>query len=88
MSAVMKSRIIKIGNSQGIRIPKALLDQTGLQEEVELEADAGQIIIRPVEHPRAGWEEQFRAMAQAGDDKLLDPDLTGHSKFDKEEWEW
>ncbi len=88
MSAVIRTRIIRIGNSQGIRIPKVLLDQTGLGEEVELEAQEGQIVIRPLEHPRAGWDEQFRQMAEAGDDKLLDPDLTGLSSFDQGEWEW
>ncbi len=84
----MRARIIKIGNSQGIRIPKVLLAQTKLSEEVELEVQDEQIVIRAATHPRQGWEEAFRAMAQHGDDQLLDRDLTGQSQWDKSEWQW
>ncbi|HXH09053.1 MAG TPA: AbrB/MazE/SpoVT family DNA-binding domain-containing protein, partial [Alphaproteobacteria bacterium] len=73
----MKTRIIKIGNSQGIRIPKVLLEQSGLDEEVELEVHDARIVIRPADRPRQGWEEAFRSMAEAEDDQLLDEDLTG-----------
>lgn len=84
----MKTRIIKIGNSQGVRIPKTLLEQTRLGEEVELEAQDDQIIIRPATYPRQGWEEAFREMAERGDDNLLDPDLTGQTEWDQKEWQW
>jgi antitoxin MazE len=84
----MKAKIIKIGNSQGIRIPKLFLEQTGLVDEVELETQDNQIIIRSVTYPRQGWDEAFRAMAERGDDQLLDDDLIGHPKWDQEEWEW
>ena len=59
----MKARIIRIGNSQGIRIPKPLLEQSGLGEEVELEVQHHQIIIRAAERPRQGWEAAFQSMA-------------------------
>ena len=88
---VVHTRIVKIGNSQGIRIPKWLLEQSGLGETVELEVQDDHIVIRPARprHPREGWEEQFRAaVAERGDEGLLDPDLTGYSDFDREEWEW
>ena len=52
----MKSRIVKIGNSQGIRIPKLLLERSNLAEEVELEAQDHQIIIRSTKQPRQDWE--------------------------------
>ena len=84
----MKARIVRIGNSQGIRIPKPLLEQSGLGEEVELEVQHHQIIIRAAARPRAGWEEAFRAMAEHGDDALLDPDLASSSTWDEEEWDW
>ncbi len=84
----MKARIIKIGNSQGIRIPKLLLEQSALGEEVELEAQDNQIIIRPATSPRQGWEEAFQRMAERGDDRLLDQDLTGRTQWDREEWQW
>jgi antitoxin MazE len=88
MSAVVKTRIVKIGNSQGIRIPKPLLDESGLDGEVELEVQVNQIVIRGVRHPRQGWEEQFRLMAERGDDKLLDEEAVSLSQWDEEEWEW
>jgi antitoxin MazE len=84
----MKAKIIKIGNSQGIRIPKLFLEQTGLGDEVELETQDDQIIIRSVSYPRQGWDEAFRAMTERGDDQLPDDDLIGQSKWDQEEWEW
>ena len=84
----MKAKIIKIGNSQGIRIPKLFLEQTGLGDEVELETQDDLIIIRSATYPRQGWEEAFRAMAEHEDDQLLDDDSIGHSKWDEEGWEW
>ena len=61
---VMRAQIVQIGNSQGIRLPKALLEQTGLSGEVELKARDNEIVIRPLRKPREGWDEAFRAMAQ------------------------
>ena len=84
----MKASIVRIGNSQGIRIPKVLLEQTQLSGEVEVEARDREIIIRSTSRPRQGWEERFRAMGTQGDDKLLDVDLTGQTSWDQEEWEW
>jgi antitoxin MazE len=84
----MKARIVRIGNSQGVRIPKPLLDQSGLGTDVEIEAQAGQIVIRAADRPRQGWEEAFRSMAANGDDVLLDPDVIGSGEWDDEEWEW
>ena len=84
----MRTRIIKIGNSQGVRIPKLFLEQSRLREEVEMEAQEDQIILRAVTRPRQGWEEAFRAMAEQGDDQLLDDDLSGQSQWDQQEWQW
>jgi len=84
----MRARIIKIGNSQGIRIPKVLLEQTRLGEEVELEVEDHQIVIRPAAYPRQGWEEAFQSMAEQKDDQLLDRDLTGQTRWDQNEWQW
>lgn len=84
----MKARIVRIGNSQGIRIPKPLLEQSGLGEEVELEVQHRQIIIRAAERPRQGWEEAFRSMAEQEDDALLDPEVVSSREWDDEEWSW
>ena len=56
----MKTRIVPIGNSQGIRIPKVLLEQVGLKGEVELSVDGDSLIIRPAASPRAGWARHSR----------------------------
>jgi antitoxin MazE len=87
MTTAIRTHIIKIGNSQGIRIPKVLLDQSALSDEVELEVREGQIVIRPVRATRAGWEEQFQAMRVQADDRLLDEDFFA-TTWDEEEWEW
>lgn len=84
----MKTRIIRIGNSQGIRIPKLYLQQTGLGEEVELEVQDGEIVIRSTQHPRQDWAEAFRAMAAKGDDKILDEKSINQSSWDEAEWQW
>jgi antitoxin MazE len=81
-----RTRIVRIGNSKGIRIPKSLLKQTGLAGEVEIRAEDDTLIISPVHRARLGWAAAFRHMAQRGDDALLDapaPPLT-----DEDEWEW
>ena len=84
----MRTNIIRIGNSQGIRIPKILLEQSHLGTEVELEVENEKIIIRSASHPRQGWGEKFQRMAKSGDDKLIDIDLSGETEWDKDEWEW
>jgi antitoxin MazE len=84
----MKTRIVRIGNSQGIRIPKSLLEQTGLRGEVEITAQDDSLVIRPVKRPRAGWAEAFQEMARRGDDALLDDASPSLSEWDAEEWEW
>jgi antitoxin MazE len=84
----MKTRIVAVGNSQGIRIPKALLEQTGLSGEVEISAEDGTLVIRPVKKPRDGWATAFQEMARRGDDALLDEGAPGLSEWDEGEWEW
>ena len=88
MPSVMKTRIVRIGNSKGIRIPRLLLDQTDLGEDVELELRANQIVIRPANRARHDWEEQFKAMAGRGDDRLLDGDVVVPTAWDEKEWKW
>jgi antitoxin MazE len=66
----MKTRIVRIGNSQGIRIPPLLLQQTGLHGEVEIRAEDDSLVIRPAKKPRAGWAAAFEEMARRGEDAL------------------
>ena len=81
-----KTRIVRIGNSQGIRVPKPLLDQAQLPEEVELYAEPGRLVVRAARGPRHGWAEAAEAMRARNEDELLD-ELTG-TAFDVEEWTW
>ncbi|NQT74641.1 MAG: AbrB/MazE/SpoVT family DNA-binding domain-containing protein [Chloroflexi bacterium] len=87
MGTGIKTRIVKIGNSQGIRIPKPLLDQVDIREEVELEVQDDQLVIRQVRGARLGWDDQFAKMAEMEDDHLLDEEII-NSKWDIDEWEW
>jgi antitoxin MazE len=84
----MKTRIVKIGNSQGIRIPKIILDQTGLKEEVELSVERDSIIIRSIRKARSGWDQAFAGMRAFEDDSLLDSADKLENEFDEKEWEW
>ena len=80
------TRIVKIGNSRGFRVPKALLDQADLPEEVELRAEPGRLVVTAAQPPRAGWADAAKQMHASGDDELLD--RTHSSQFDEQEWEW
>ncbi len=86
----MKTRVIKIGNSRGIRIPKSIIEQSGLNDEVELEVRNDQIIIKSIStNKRENWDLLFKKMAQKKDDILLDADaLTGQTIWDNNEWLW
>ena len=82
----MKARLVRIGNSRGIRLPKPLIEQAGLSEEVDLRLQAGAITIRPAADARAGWADAAKLMRARGDDQLLDPPTP--TRFDHEEWTW
>lgn len=71
-ASAMIARIVRIGNSQGVRIPKPILEQTGLRGEVDIIAEKDALVIRPAARPRAAWAVAFREMARRGDDRLLD----------------
>jgi antitoxin MazE len=84
----MRAHIVRIGNSQGIRIPKPFLDQTGIKDDVDLEVDKTSIIIRPISNPRSDWDHAFKTMAQSGDDGLIDGNDNISHSWDDEEWQW
>ena len=84
----MRARIVKIGNSQGIRIPKPLLEQLKINEDVDIEIENNQIIIRPVLNPRAGWDSAFQKMAENGDDVLIEGEQPITHAWDETEWQW
>jgi antitoxin MazE len=82
----MKARLVRIGNSRGVRLPKPLILQAGLTDEVELTVQDGAIKIECANRPRSGWSEAAKEARQKGEDLLLDPPTSTH--FDGKEWEW
>lgn len=84
----MKTKIIRIGNSRGIRIPKPLIEQAGIEEEVEISVEENRLVIEAAGQPRSGWDGAFRAMAARADDSLLGDVAEAGTKWDEEEWEW
>ena len=83
---IAKTRIVRVGNSRGIRIPKPLLDLARLPDEVEVAAEPGRLTVRAARGPRFGWAEAAREMRNQEEDALLDGFVpTG---FDKDEWTW
>jgi len=79
----MKARLIRIGNSRGIRIAKPLIDEAGLTDDVEIRVQQGALVITSVSAPRAGWAE---AAARFGPSGLIDSPVA--TRFDDDEWEW
>lgn len=82
----MKAQIIQIGNSQGLRIPKVLLEESGLSGEVELEVREEGILVRRTTKPRSNWDAKFAALTDADDDHSLDGKSA--TAFDSREWQW
>ena len=82
----MKTRLVRIGNSRGIRLPKLLIVQAGLTDEVELHVKDGAIVIERASTPRAGWSKAAKEMHERDEDLLPGPLTPTH--FDEKEWEW
>lgn len=82
----MRTHVIPIGNSKGIRIPRALLELCHIRNAVDLNVQGEVISIRPIRRrPRVGWEEAFQKMHENRDDQLLIGDAID---LDFEQWEW
>ena len=80
----MKSNLIKIGNSKGIRINSNIIKECELDNEVEIKVIDKKIIIQAVREPRAEWNKSFKDMHENNEDTLL---ITNGNTFDKD-WEW
>ena len=80
----MEISVIKIGNSKGFRLPKALLEKYNIKDKVELILEKGFIVLKPISTPRKGWEDAFKEMHEKGDDKLLLDDV--FDEENPEEW--
>ncbi|MFN6962416.1 MAG: AbrB/MazE/SpoVT family DNA-binding domain-containing protein [Pyrinomonadaceae bacterium] len=82
----MKAQIIQIGNSQGVRIPKALLVESGISGEVDLVLHEDGILIRKAGRPRSNWDEIFVSLEEKDDDLSLNGAEAGN--FERREWQW
>jgi antitoxin MazE len=82
----MKGRLIRIGNSRGVRLPKPVIEGAGLQEDVEIHVRGNTVVIGPRKRPRVGWAEAAKQMRQAGHDTLVDRPTS--TKFDEQDWYW
>ena len=81
----MKARLVRIGNSRGVRLPKAVIDQVGLHEDIELRVENDRVIITAARPPRTGWEDAARRLAAEAHGVLDAPSPT---RFDEDEWQW
>ena len=82
----MKTHLVRIGNSRGVRLPKTIITQTGLTDEVELHVRDGAVVIAPATSARSGWADAARRMRHRNEDRLLDTPNPTH--FDEKEWQW
>lgn len=80
----MRTSIIKIGNSKGLRLNKQIIKQYQISDQVDLILEEDRIILKPIKKPREGWDESFQKMAQNGDDDMLMNDVFEDEDF--EEW--
>jgi antitoxin MazE len=86
MSKPYETHLFKIGNSQGIRIPKVLLQQVNLTGKLSIEVVDNSLVLRQVSSTRQGWDAAFKQMANNNDDQLLD---TAPLSTDwEDEWQW
>jgi antitoxin MazE len=83
----MKTKLISIGNSKGVRIPSAVIKECGLRDELELRVENGAVVLSPARGVREGWSAAFERMAAARDDEQVVPD-SFENDFDLEEWTW
>jgi len=86
MSQSTRTKLIKIGNSRGIRIPKAVVERLHLTDDIEIVVKEDHLEVRPGRKPRDGWAEAFMGMAKRGEDQLVD--APAPTAWDKEEWDW
>jgi len=86
MNMMIRSKVVKIGNSRGIRIPRIVLEQAGLIDDVEMIVEGNNLIIHSTRFSRQGWAAQFAAMAEHGGDRLLDQGPA--TLWEEDDWTW
>lgn len=79
----MKTSLVQIGNSRGIRLPKRLIEQCRFQKNVRMQVQGTRLIISAIRTPRAGWKAALAASGPAPELITLPA-----SQWDAHEWEW
>ena len=83
----VKTKLVKMGNSRGIRISKPVIEQLRLGSEVQVEIHADCLVIRPSAHPRAGWEDALMQQPTREPELAFD-DGIALTEWENTEWEW
>lgn len=84
----MKTKLIRIGNSKGVRIPKPFLEETGLTDEIELFIREDEIVIRSQANPREGWDALFGSASDESGCDMSDLSPVMAREWDEDEWTW
>ncbi len=83
----MKAKLVRIGNSKGVRLPASVIKACGFGDELDMRVENGVVVLAPARGVREGWSDAFEKMAAAGDDAPILPD-TLENDFDAEDWRW
>jgi antitoxin MazE len=84
----MQTQLVPVGNSRGIRLPKAMLAQCGIEHSVDLKVTEQGILISPVRSSRQGWEDAVRAENKHGPNADMEALSALPNLFDDAEWTW
>jgi len=87
ISLIMRAKIIKIGNSQGLRIPKSFIEECNIQKTVAIKVHKNSLVITPCNEIRKDWDKKF-SISKDDDDQSLSILLNSPNSFDKEGWKW
>ncbi|HLP45664.1 MAG TPA: AbrB/MazE/SpoVT family DNA-binding domain-containing protein [Candidatus Kapabacteria bacterium] len=81
-------KLVQIGNSQGIRLPKTIIDQFNFNDSIEAVIKREGLLLRKKTKPRAGWKAQIlKEIKKGGCLEMLIPDNV-QNEFDESEWQW
>lgn len=84
----MKAKIVKIGNSRGIRIPKNMIEDLGFSDEVEITKNGKNLMISRVKIPREIWDSKFKEMAKNKDDREIINSSIAINSWDDKQWQF
>lgn len=82
----MKGKLVRIGNSRGVRLPRAVIEEAGLREDLEIRIEGRTVVLSSPARVREGWTDAARKLVDRGEADLLD--LPSENTFDREDWEW